>query len=151
MIQILAIYEILIRLLQMLKWLKPINYSKVSIFEAFTSHKQEANSKSITEHTADDEGLSWDIVDTEIDTEVKGQIIQRTLSSVMEWNKRLSSIKEVKSFDIAMKRVDFSKETLRLRPNSEDWYKVLFSDEHHEGFDPTQRQLVARKPGKLFD
>lgn len=84
MIQLLAIYETVISLLQVLKWLRSINYSKVSIFEAFISHKQEANSKSITEHTADDEGLSWDIVDIEVETEAKGQIVQRTLSSAMK-------------------------------------------------------------------
>ena len=45
-------------------------------------------------------------------------------------------------------RIDFSKDMLQLRPNVEDWYNVLFSDEHHEGFGPTGRQLVIRKPGR---
>ena len=42
-------------------------------------------------------------------------------------------------------RIDFNKDMLQLRFNVEDWYNVLFSDEHHEDFESTGRQLVIRK------
>ena len=66
----------------------------------------------------------------------------------MGWSKHLPPLKESRRDHLASSRVNSSNESLRIRPEPEDWYNVRFSDEHHEGFGPVHRQLIARNPGK---
>uniref|UniRef100_A0A8H7TK96 Tc1-like transposase DDE domain-containing protein n=1 Tax=Bionectria ochroleuca TaxID=29856 RepID=A0A8H7TK96_BIOOC len=65
--------------------------------------------------------------------------------------KRIAAQISYKSEAEASRRLEYAKKALSLRPNPEDWYDVLFSDECYFGYGGQGKARIARKKGSRME
>jgi hypothetical protein len=93
--------------------------------------------------------LTWDQLAQELDFDVSGWTMKRALGS-MDYHKCIACTKGWVSQQVAKKRVEFCETHLVLKPESEDWHDVRFSDEVHCRVGPQGKLQIIRQPGERY-
>ena len=94
----------------------------------------------------DGKSLTWEMLAYEANLDCSPRTLMRELHQ-LNWWKCIACTKSWCSPNYAERRVKWAENALFLRPESEDWDNVRFSDEMHTGFGPKGRAYVIRKPG----
>ncbi len=75
---------------------------------------------------------------------VKRELVQK------DWMRYIACRKGWVDDKLAIKRVKFAEESLRRRPDPDDWKNVRFSDESHFGWGLSKTARIIRRKGTRY-
>ena len=93
---------------------------------------------------------TWEQLAIEVGAEVTSRTMMITLQTSLNYHKCLACVKGWLADPSMERRIDFSTIMLAKYPNSEDWYRVRFSDEIHFGYGPEGQLQIIRQPGMRY-
>nr|POF18079.1 putative gamma-glutamyl phosphate reductase [Quercus suber] len=104
--------------------------------------------QAIEEHGWSAKSMSWQAIATDVlHKEVSGRTLQRAMGT-MEYYRCIVCKKGWVSKELAKARLEFAQAQLDLRPTSDDWRPVRFSDESSRGYGSAGKSWMIRRPGE---
>lgn len=94
--------------------------------------------------------LPWETVAAEVEAEVTGQTIRKTMNVALGYGKRLACVKGHQSEHAKAKRMEWASFMLAKYPLKEDWRHIRFSDEIHFGYGLEDQLRIIWKPGTHY-
>lgn len=94
--------------------------------------------------------LPWEALAAEVEADVTGQTIRKTMNVALGYGKRLACVKGHQSEHAKAKGMEWASFMKAKYPLKEDWRHVRFSDEIHFGNGPEDQLRIIRKPGTRY-
>ncbi len=94
--------------------------------------------------------LQLETLAAEVEAEVTGQKICKTMNVALGYGKRLVCMKRHQSEYAKAKRMEWVSFMLAKYPLKKDWRHIQFSDEIHFGYGPEDQLQIIHKPGTRY-
>lgn len=93
--------------------------------------------------------LTWQQLGEEAGVDAKARTIKERMGS-LDYHKCIACKKGWRSQKSAKRRVFWAKDTLQIRPDSESYENIRYSDEMHAGWGPQYQMHLIRRPGERY-
>lgn len=98
----------------------------------------------------DAKALPWQALAAEVEAEVTGQTIRKTMNVGVGYGKRLACMKGHQAEYAKVHRIEWASLMKAKYPLKEDWRHIRFSDEIHFGYGPEDQLRIIRKSGTRY-